>query len=236
MTVIFIDFAPEATVFCLKLDFPHGSRCGVNSNAGGVITRRVMAKIGPDDPAAEIDRHRSALMAAAQAGDSAAYQALLRSCIPVVKSIARRQGVAADHVDDVVQDVLLTIHRARQTYDPARSFTAWLSVIAERRAIDLIRRTRRQEQREVYAPLVFENHADEAADPSHGIALTDRRSAVVRATKTLSGRQREAIQYLLLEERSLADAAAVTQRSEGSLKVNLHRALKALRGKMEPGG
>jgi DNA-directed RNA polymerase specialized sigma24 family protein len=98
------------------------------------------------------DLRRSGLMAAAQAGDGAAYQALLRDCIPVIKSVARRRGVAADHVDDVVQDVLLTIHRARQTYDPSRSFTAWLCVIADRRAIDLLRRIRRQDLREVHAP------------------------------------------------------------------------------------
>ena len=57
-------------------------------------------------------------MAAAQAGDGVAYQALLRDCIPIIKSVARRRGVSADHIDDVVQDVLLTVHRARQTYDP----------------------------------------------------------------------------------------------------------------------
>jgi len=233
MTAIFIDFATEATVFCPDLDFLHHSRREANSSADGEITSRMMAKIGPDDPIADVDRHRSALMAAAQGGDSAAYQALLRGCIPLVKSIARRQGVTSDRVDDVVQDVLLTVHQARQTYDPDRSFTAWFSVIAERRAIDLIRRTRRQDQREVYAPFAFENHADEEADPSRGVALMDRRSAVVRAVETLPGRQREAVQHLLFEERSLADAAVVTRRSKGSLKVNLHRALKALRGKME---
>jgi DNA-directed RNA polymerase specialized sigma24 family protein len=81
------------------------------------------------------DLRRSAWMAKAQAGDGIAYQALLRDCIPIIKSIARRRGVSADRIDDVVQDVLLTIHRARQTYDPSRSFTAWLAVIADRRAI-----------------------------------------------------------------------------------------------------
>ncbi len=95
------------------------------------------------------DARRSAWMAAAQAGDSGAYQALLRDCIPVIKSVVRRRGLPADRVDDAVQDVLLTIHRARQTYDPGRSFTAWMTVIAERRAIDLMRRTLRQEFREV---------------------------------------------------------------------------------------
>ncbi|HYC18939.1 MAG TPA: RNA polymerase sigma factor [Pseudolabrys sp.] len=179
------------------------------------------------------DLRRSAWMAAAQAGDGAAYQALLRDCIPIIKSVARRRGVTADHVDDVVQDVLLTIHRARQTYDPRRSFTAWLCVIADRRAIDLLRRVRRQDLREVHAPLAFEGHADQAADPAQGLAHADATSTVTRAIASLPARQREAVQHLVLEERSLADAAALTRRTAGSLKVNLHRALKVLRDKIE---
>src|SRR5690242_6852832 len=54
---------------------------------------------------------RAALMAAAQGGDRSAYDALLRDCIAPIKSAARRVGVPADRIDDVVQDVLLTIHR-----------------------------------------------------------------------------------------------------------------------------
>src|SRR5258708_39616218 len=128
-----------------------------------------MTKAVPDVAIAGGDHRRSALMAAAQAGDSAAYQMLLGDCIPVIKGVARRRRVDADRIDDVVQDVLLTIHRARHTYDPSRSFTAWLCVIAERRSIDLLRRTRRVDMREVHAPLAFESHADyEAADPSPG--------------------------------------------------------------------
>jgi RNA polymerase sigma-70 factor (ECF subfamily) len=39
----------------------------------------------------------------------------------------------------------------------------------------------------------------------------------------------------MLDEKSLADAAELTGRSKGSLKVNLHRALNALRLKMDRG-
>jgi len=51
----------------------------------------------------------------------------------------------------------------------------------------------------------------------------------------LPRRQREAVQHLMLDEKSLADAAELTGRSKGSLKVNLHRALNALRLKMDRG-
>ena len=172
-------------------------------------------------------------MAGAQAGDSVAYQTLLRDCIPVIKAIARRRGVALDHVDDVVQDVLLTIHRARHAYDPSRSFTAWLCVIAERRAIDLLRRVRRQDLREVHAPLAFESHADQAADPARGLAYANMSSIVTSAVAGLPARQREAVEHIVLRERSLAEAAALTQRSKISLKVSLHRALKALRASVQ---
>jgi RNA polymerase sigma factor (sigma-70 family) len=174
------------------------------------------------------DLRRASQMAAAQGGDRAAYEALLRGCVPLIRVFAARQGVPPDHVDDAVQDVLLTIHRARQTYDPARSFTAWLRTITERRAIDLLRRLGRQRAREIYSPLAFESYADEGAH-----SATEREHAagaghVKKALAALPARQREAVQILVLEERSLAEAAAAMGSSKGALKVNLHRALKAL--------
>jgi RNA polymerase sigma-70 factor (ECF subfamily) len=181
------------------------------------------------------DQQRSAWMAAAQGGDRAAYEALLRDCVPIVQSIARGRGVPADQVDDVVQDVLLSIHRARQTYDPGRSFTAWLQVIAERRAIDHLRRSNRQRLREVHAPFDYESHVDPAADPARGVRDADGTARVDRALAGLPRRQQEAVKALVLDEQSLADAATSTQRSRGALKVNLHRALKALRATLRQG-
>jgi hypothetical protein len=67
----------------------------------------------------------------------------------------------------------------------------------------------------------------------HGGSLTPTRPAPSPAR--LPARQREAVQHFVLEERSLADITALTRRTKGSLTVNLHRALKALRSKMEFG-
>src|SRR5260370_32884657 len=99
------------------------------------------------------------------AGDRAAYETLLRDCIPFITRVARGQGIRPDLIDDVVQETLLTIHRARQTYDPNRSFTAWLRTIAQRRAIDGLRRTGRMRTHEIHAPLAYENHSDPSGGP-----------------------------------------------------------------------
>jgi RNA polymerase sigma-70 factor (ECF subfamily) len=166
-------------------------------------------------------------MAAAQCGDRVAYEALLRDCVIPIRRVARFRRVPADRVDDVVQETLLTVHRARHTFDPTRSFTAWLHVIADRRAVDLLRRGAKHGARELHAPLAYENHPDEVEADRQTKA--EAPPGLYDAIASLPQRQREAVQHLILEDRSPAEAAVITGRSSGSLKVNLHRALKALR-------
>lgn len=175
-----------------------------------------------------LDGTLAAAMAAAQAGDGEAYRRLLRACLPVVAGMARAQGVRPDAVDDVVQDVLLTIHRARATYDPGRPFLPWLRAITQRRAIDGMRRAGRR-PREVHDPIAYEAEADGGPAPGAGLEARDRARVLARAVAALPEGQRQAVEHLALGERSLDEAAELTGRSKGALKVNLHRALKALR-------
>jgi RNA polymerase sigma factor (sigma-70 family) len=177
----------------------------------------------------QANRRRVAWMVAAQGGDRIAYETLLRDCIPIIKSVARRQGVLADGIDDVVQETLLTIHRARQTYDPSRSFDAWLGTIAQRRAIDGIRRQRHRGAFEIHAPLAYESHPDVSDDPEQAASRVSSDARLESILSVLPASQREAVQHLAIQEQSLAEAAAATGRATGALKVNLHRALKTLR-------
>lgn len=173
----------------------------------------------------------SAAMRAAQGGDAAAYRGLLRDCLPVVSAIARAQGVRGEAVDDVVQDTLMTVHRARASYDPGRPFLPWLRAITQRRAIDRLRRSGRR-PREVHDPLAYEAEADTGPAPGHGLEARERAAMLARAVAALPEGQRQAVEHLGLREMSLDETAALTGRSKGALKVNLHRALKALRNSL----
>lgn len=195
-----------------------------------IVERGAMAAANPETDAR--DQRLIALMRAAQEGDRRAYAVLLRDCEPVIRRAAARAGVSGDRVEDVVQETLLTLHNARQTYDPSRSFTAWLSVIAQRRGIDALRRTGRSDRREVHVPLAYEQHIDPAADSARGWENSGRAKELRDAIAGLSASQREAVEHLALREQSLAEASQETGKSTGALKVNLHRALKALRGRL----
>ena len=173
-------------------------------------------------------QRRAAWMAAAQGGDRRASETLLGDSVALSRAAARRQGVAPDHLDDVVQETLITVHRVRHTYDPARSYDAWLTAIANRRAIDALRSRGRRDSRELQDDFALDRHPD--ADDASAATESEQRARRLReAIAELPPGQREAVEQLGLKERSLDEAAELTGRNTGALKVNLHRALKTLR-------
>lgn len=216
---------------------PVAGRAGMRPSFGPIVPPRTASREMQrgDRTAMTLDDTLSAAMAAAQAGDAAAYRRLLRECLPVIAAMARAQGVRPDAVDDVVQDTLLTIHKARATYDPSRPFLPWLRAITQRRAIDVLRRKGRRPQ-EVNDPVAYEAHADLMPLPGSRLEVRERDAALVQAVATLSPGQREAVEHLAFRERSLEETAALTGRSKGALKVNLHRALKTLRATLSRDG
>ena len=193
--------------------------------------RPVPVSAAPANDRQTADRQRAAWMAAAQAGDRRAYESVLADSVSLIRGVARRHGVPPHALDDVVQETLLTLHRVRHTYDPSRSYDAWLAAIAGRRAIDTLRSQGRHQAREVHDEIA----SDLAAGHDDASAASERAQEAARlhaAIAELPPGQREAMEQLGLKERSLAEAAAATGRSTGALKVNLHRALKALRDRM----
>jgi RNA polymerase sigma-70 factor, ECF subfamily len=172
----------------------------------------------------------SRLMAAAQAGDRAAYERLLRDILPFIRAIVGRQHGTPDRVEDAVQDVLLTLHRVRHTYDPARPFTHWLATLARRRSIDLVRRKSRRAAFEIADEAAYETFADPGANSEQ-----ERREwsgALSGAMAALPERQRQAVELMKLREMSLAEASRASGMSIGALKVNVHRAIKAMRKRL----
>ena len=168
----------------------------------------------------------STLMARAQEGDQQAYRDLLRQIAPYIRSLARRAGLAPDDCGDAVQDVLLTLHAVRHTYDPSRPFAPWLVGISRHRLTDHMRSRVRRQAREV--ELTTEHEATIAAVTAN-LETRDEARRLRAAVTRLPAVQRQAIELLKLKELSLAEAAASSGRTEGALKVSVHRAIKSLR-------
>ncbi|HUA55453.1 MAG TPA: sigma-70 family RNA polymerase sigma factor [Candidatus Sulfotelmatobacter sp.] len=192
-------------------------------------TRAQEARPGAD-PGAGPGGTWGALMARAQGGDQAAYRRLLTEITPYLRSIAARYHRSREDVEDTVQDVLLSVHAIRHTYDPARPFGPWLATIADRRALDRLRRRLRQAGRETALEPEHETFAAVAANGDTGGADGGLEAAeLARAMARLPPGQRQALELLKLKELSLKEASAATGLSITALKVATHRALKSLR-------
>jgi RNA polymerase sigma-70 factor (ECF subfamily) len=173
------------------------------------------------------------LMIRSQAGDREAYRLLLEALTPYLRTLAVRQINNRNDVEDAVQDILLTIHTVRHTYDPTRPFGPWLVAIAGRRIVDSLRRQGRLGAHETpFDP----DHETFAMPDANLVETASDAHALHEAIEALPPGQRDAIRMLKLEERSLKEASTASGMSIAALKVATHRAMKNLRKLIERRG
>jgi RNA polymerase sigma factor (sigma-70 family) len=179
-------------------------------------------------PRQEDDCSLEHLMRSVQNGDAPAYVRLLKEITPRLQQMVRRQRrfLAAADVDDIVQDILISLHAVRATYDPRRPFMPWLMAIARNRLADSGRRYARQNAHEVQVDELPVTFAEEGTNIAEAYGDPE---ALRRAIKALPSGQREAVEMVKLREMSLKEAAAVSGTSVGALKVSVHRAVVTLR-------
>ena len=157
------------------------------------------------------------LMVAAQTGDSRAYEQLLRELDRWLRRYFARRlpGHAAE---DATQDTLLAIHNKRHTYQPTRSFGAWVMAIARYKWIDRVRDASR------FAALSLD---DEAPIEDHGEAAINA-AALDNLLGRLKPAQASVIRLVKLRGLSIARASGATGQSAALVKINIHRGLKKL--------
>lgn len=163
-------------------------------------------------------------MGRAQQGDQASYATLLASLTPLARRYARGRAGDRPWIDDAVQETLITVHRARHTYDATRPFAPWFYAIASSRLIDVWRREQRIGGRERAGDVLPEPaHVDPRGRDDVDIV------AIRSALETLAPRQREVIERLKYRDESVREIAGQLGMSESAVKVTAHRGYRILK-------
>lgn len=166
----------------------------------------------------------AACMRAAMAGDAVAYHRFLAAVTPHLRAMAlarcRQFGAPAVEAEDVVQEVLLTVHLKRGTWDQNRPIGPWMAAIARNKLIDALRRRGRR----VDVPI------DEVVDSLEAEVQTPVLDAsdIDTMLGQLKDQQREIVRSISLNGDSIRETAGRLSMSEGAVRVALHRALKSL--------
>lgn len=176
-------------------------------------------------------RHRPQLIEAVRRGDQGAlkqlYERESRRLYGVALRIVRRREIAAD----VLQDAFVQVWQNARLYSAERGdATAWLVGIVRYRALDAVRKLRRE-------VLSDDPTLGDGVDEFDVIAEIDRKveaSALRRCLDLLDERYRRCVVLAFVDGLSHAEVAARLAAPLGSVKSWVRRGLQSLRSCLEP--
>ena len=155
------------------------------------------------------------LIASLAGGDDTALRQLFDRNAPWLAARLRR-ALPPQDVEDVLQETFLAVWKNAKTYQPRGTPAAWLWVIARNQAALLLRK-----RGPVTAQLEEAAHA--GLDPAE--------AAMVRAdiAAAIQGPDGDVLRLIYVEDRSVAEVAALLGVPAGTVKSRAHRARRLLR-------
>ena len=161
-------------------------------------------------------------------GDSPAYAKLLKETARLLRPFLSRRLNASSEVDDVLQEILISIHKARHTYDGRRPYKPWAFAIAKFRLQDHLRAH-------------YADHLIDALDISEFEELLPddvtenafNYESISKEVEKLPAKQASILRLMHQEGYTSREIAEKIGMTESAVKVAAHRAYKALREKLE---
>ena len=160
-------------------------------------------------------------------GDDAAFGDVYDAVAPRVFTYLRRQTRDVARAEDLVQQTLLSMHRARGTFISGSAVLPWSFAIARRLLIDELRRDRRSVL--TLADVVTDDSAPcPGASPDGYAEARELAHLLQRELTRLPESQRVAFELMRLDGLSHNEAAEVLGATVTAVKLRAHRAYVAL--------
>jgi RNA polymerase sigma-70 factor, ECF subfamily len=163
------------------------------------------------------------LMVAYQQADASGTERLLSLLCPILGRFFGSMPDTRLAVDDLVQETLLRVHRARHTYRPGEPLLPWVYAIARHTRVDHFRKVRRRQAQE--------EQVDFSELQTHAAPTTPNRSLPDFETlmRYLPDSQREVLTMLKVLGMTVDEVARATSSTGGAVKQKAHRAYEKLR-------
>lgn len=177
---------------------------------------------------ADHDDNLEELMRLSLAGDQRAYSALLLETARLLRPFLSRRLRSSGEVDDLLQEILLSIHKARHTYDGRRPYRPWAYAIAKFRLLDHLRAH-------------YADRLRDAADFSEleeilpdDVTETEMSyESISEEVERLPEKQATILRLMHQDGYTAREVAARIGMTETAVKVAAHRAYKKLRERLE---
>ncbi|WP_425452359.1 sigma-70 family RNA polymerase sigma factor [Roseovarius spongiae] len=160
--------------------------------------------------------------------DRAAFGLLFDYFAPRLKGVAMRSGLGSGAAEDVAQEVMLTVWRKAEKFDPHRAqVSAWIFQIARNRRIDLVRKENRPIPEEI-------KMVDRVEDDANQILAMDQEATQLKlALNRLKPDQRALVEKAYLGELSHKEISDQTGLALGTVKSRIRLGLERLRHELK---
>lgn len=161
----------------------------------------------------------------ANKGDEKSYHKLLVAITPLARSFVAHKISNTNQREDVVQEILISVHRARHTFEETRPFKPWLYAIFKYRTLDYLRTVYRNKE-DTVEDFIENNVLDTNNNVTKDIETNE---LLNKALSNLNETQRRILILLKLQGFSAAEVALKMDMNVSAVKVSAHRAIQKIR-------
>ncbi|HSN82655.1 MAG TPA: RNA polymerase sigma factor [Polyangiales bacterium] len=174
------------------------------------------------------------LVSRAKAGDSEAFNELVRKYRPRVYALALHLTGQASDADDITQDAFLKAYAKLHEFEGRSEFFTWIYRIALHRALNAKRDSRRRRTVPLDDPrLIAAVEVDSHGDPERAVQLRDRYRALLEAFDRLSPLLQTTVVLTALQGLSYREAAIVLETTEGTIAWRVHEARRKIQNYLD---
>lgn len=176
----------------------------------------------------EVSPQTTLMLAVRDRRDRVAFGALFDHFAPRLKGFVMRSGMPSAQAEEIVQEVMLTVWRRAELFDPHRApVSAWIYQIARNRQIDVIRKERR--------PVPEDLAQEDEGEPDAGqiMAIEQEAGQLKQALSKLSPDQRSMVEKAYLGEMTHHEISAQTGLPLGTIKSRIRLGLDRLRHELK---
>ncbi|MES2905503.1 MAG: sigma-70 family RNA polymerase sigma factor [Pseudomonadota bacterium] len=162
------------------------------------------------------------LLRAANDGDAACYQKFLSDVSIILRRVVVRK-LPANDVEDVLQDILISIHKARHTYDCERPLFPWLLTIARFRINDHLRKLYANARHELLDPDAMPGISSDVTE------TIEDAEYIEKLLDCVPERERKILKMMHGDGYTAKETGTHLGMNESAVKVAAHRAMKKIR-------
>jgi RNA polymerase sigma-70 factor (ECF subfamily) len=166
-------------------------------------------------------------------GEDAAFDDLARGITPRLRAFLVRLSGSRSLADDLTQETLLRIHRARGSFARGSAVIPWALAIARNCFISHARAKKTRVSRSLLDVTAIDVATGPDANAEATLAAQQSAAIVSQALATMPVANREAFVLIRYEGLSVATAAQLVGISEGALKLRAFRAYEILRAALK---